>query len=183
MTDQLFATRRRLLTTGGSVALLSIAGCLGDDEEDGNGDSDADGAAGENATDDEDENEDDHADEDHEDLVANVALVDRETDEEVADLHDAHWHGDLPPISLDGLVSLEGVFEDGDREEIPVGEDEEYQFAAELTEGAQEGIVGVQAHGDHVDWESPVITAEVVEEGEDHADDDEHDHGGNESDD
>lgn len=201
MGNEPVATRRRLLAMGVSVATLSIAGCLGDDTA-GDGD-DANETTGEDRA---DENETEDGEDDHDDLVADVALVDRDTDEEVAYAHDDHWDGDLPPIPLDGAVSLEGVFEDGDGKEITVGEDEEYQLGADLAEGAQEGIVEVESHGDHVDlsgggvgrtdllfsllhgdhadWESPAITAEIVEESADHdenASEDDHDHDENDS--
>ncbi|NUB93615.1 hypothetical protein HT576_21775 [Haloterrigena sp. SYSU A121-1] len=124
-------------------------------------------------------------DRNHGDLVGNFEIVDRETDSVVADLHGDHWHGNLPEIPVDSHLSLGAIAEDSDGEEIPIGENEEYRLNATIAESGQEGIITVDSHGDHlhmsgegvgstdvvfqlwhgdhVDWESPPIAADVIE--------------------
>ena len=142
---------------------------------------------------DDDHHEDDHHDDDHHDddhdhhdaHVDELEIVDRSTAEVVADTHDDHWHGELPTIPLEDNVSLGARFLDEDGHEIPIGDDEGHEFRVRLADGATEGIVSFDFHGDHVhligdstgetavvfqlwhddhaDWESPPIDA-VVEE-------------------
>ncbi|MDQ2048871.1 hypothetical protein RBH26_00060 [Natronolimnohabitans sp. A-GB9] len=68
-------------------------------------------------------------------------VIDRRTDEEVADYH-GHWHGELPSIPLEDNVSLGAVVEDENGEEV------DFQLR----------------HDDHVEWEtSEAIDAAVLE--------------------
>lgn len=119
--------------TGTSAILL--AGCLGNGEAQ-----------------DDDNQDDDHHDDDHhhdgEGGVSDLEIIDRSSNEVVADYH-GHWHGALPEIPVGEHISLGAVFEDEDGEETPIGDDEEYQFGARLADDAEE-ILSTESHGDHV---------------------------------
>ncbi|ELY63343.1 hypothetical protein C490_16284, partial [Natronobacterium gregoryi SP2] len=119
--------------------------------------------------------------------VEDLEIVDRSDDEVVADVHDDHWHGELPHIHVDDNVSLGAVFTDDHGDEIPIGSNEEYALAVSVADDAEGGIVEIDSdehwHGDHVhiygesegetevvfklwhddhaDWESPPIEVEV----------------------
>lgn len=192
-------TRRELLKlSGGVMVAAAVAGCTDGGEE---GEAD-EGEPEDEADDDHDhDDEDDHDDDDHGHVeVEELEIVDGDG-EEVAYIHGDHWHGELQ-VPIDETVEYGAVFVDEEGEEIPLGEDEEYELNAEVAEGAQEGIVGIEPHGDHVDvtgeeegltevvfllwhddhadYESPPIDAEVAEEfdeDDDHGhDDDGHGH-------
>ncbi|WP_394742582.1 hypothetical protein [Natronococcus roseus] len=190
--DRTSPTRRKLLAASGSLAVLGLAGCVGDDDED-------DGAGADDGDDDQDDHDDDHDDDDHHMEVEEFELLDHESGEQLAYVHDDHWdHGPLY-VPLEDAVAVEAHVEDADGEEIAFGEDEEYQLEAEIVEGAEENVE-IESHGDHVeltgeeegitelvfqiwhddhsDWDSPELEVEVVEEfdaDENHADDDHHD--------
>jgi len=183
------------------------------EDENGNGSysllSDHDHDDGHNHDDDHDDHEHDdghddahddgHDDHDHDDehghddgLVSELEIVDRDTDEVVADVHGDHWHGGLPDVETDDNLSLGAIFTDDDGEEIPLGDEEDYQFNARLSEGADD-IVTIESHGDHIhvtgdaagstdivfqlyhddhaDWESPPLSVTVVDELDDEAED------------
>ncbi|MFC4543545.1 hypothetical protein ACFO5R_16585 [Halosolutus amylolyticus] len=181
------ASRRKLLATSGSIALLGVAGCLGDDEDSANDDDDHD----------DDHGHDDH-DEDHDHLeIETFDVVDRNTGEVVVDVHGDHWHGDPLLVPLGDHRSFEAHVEDDHGDEIVFGDDEEYTLDVRLVDGAQEiveleshgnhlDITGAEAgrteivfqlrHGDHADWESPMLETEVVEDIDDHDHDEDHDH-------
>jgi hypothetical protein len=200
-------TRRDVLKVGGgSVLALSVAGCIGDDEGEADEEEapEDEGAAEEDDHEEDDyeeddhdhEDEDDHDDEELEDAgLSTFELIDRETGEMTAFVHGDHWDYGLPPVPLDGEISIGAYIEDDEGEEIELSD--EYELRAEVMEGAQEGIVDFEFHGDHVDilgeeegiteivfqlwhddhsdYDSPPIDAEVVEDPDDH-DHDDHDH-------
>jgi len=86
-------------------------------------------------------------DHDHEDEIGEFKIIDRDTDEEVAYVHDDHWHGELPEVSEGEHVSLGAYIEDDHGDEIELGD--EYQLGVRLAEGADD-IVSFDEHGDHV---------------------------------
>ena len=121
-------------------------------------------------------------------------ILDRAHDphEEVAYVHGDHWHGNLPSIPVGDNVSLGAEIELEDGDELELGD--EYELRVAEAHDAPEGVVGIDEddyHGDHVhvhgeeegvtdvvfliwhddhaDYQSPPITAQVVE-------DDDHDH-------
>lgn len=108
---------------------------------------------GEEDHDDHDENgEDDHDGEVADDFgegneIGTLEIVDRRTDEVVADAHGDHWHGGLPEIPAGGEVAFDAGFEDGEGRSIPLEDGRE--VGAEVLEGAQEGVVGLSG-GDHL---------------------------------
>ena len=136
----------------------------------------------------EDDHHDDH-DHDHDDHgnVTDLYIIHRETDQIIADHHDAHWHGGLPEVAVGETVSIGARFEDGG-DELPLGSDAEYQFSI-APDPHDEGHVAVDSHGDHVhihgqepgtasvtiqllhddhvEWESAPISITVVEEHDD----------------
>jgi len=173
-------TRRRLLAASGSLAAVGLAGCTGDgeDPDDGHDDHDHDDHG----------HDDDHDDHDHDhgmDLSA-FEIIDRSDDEVTAYLHDDHWHDSLPPVPLDDNISLGAYVEDGDGEEIFLGETEEFELRVDYADGANEDPVSFDYHGDHVhiigeeegltevvfqlwhddhsDYDTPPITVEVSED-------------------
>lgn len=133
---------------------------------------------------DHDEDHDDDHDHDHVD-VTNLTLIDRDAEQTVADTHGDHWHGGLPEIELGSYRSIGGRFVDTDGHEIDL-EDDHYSMDARVASGEPTGIVDIESHGDHVhihgeelgrvelvfqlihddhvEWESPTISASVVEE-------------------
>jgi len=86
-------------------------------------------------------------DHDHEDEIGEFKIIDRSEDEEVAYVHDDHWHGELPEVPEGEHVSLGAYIEDDHGHEIELGE--EYQLGVSLAEGADD-IVSFDEHGDHV---------------------------------
>ncbi|EMA46832.1 hypothetical protein [Halobiforma nitratireducens] len=119
--------------------------------------------------------------------VEDLEIIDRSDDEVAAELHDDHWHGELPHAHVDDNISLGAEFTDDHGDEIQIGSDEEYELAVTLADDAEEGIVEIEPddhwHGDHVhiygeaegetevvfklwhddhaDWESPPVAVEV----------------------
>lgn len=81
--------------------------------------------------------------------VSDVYILDRAPDphEEVADWHDGHWHGSLPPVPVDDTISLGAIFEDENGYEAALSED--YELRVRLADEASQ-IVTFDFHGDHV---------------------------------
>lgn len=265
------ATRRKMLLATGSATMLGLAGCLGDDDDDGddtetdpngdeaNGDEPeepdeqsvvllAEGAPGDVQYDegglpeynidhacghmelDEPEAltgggtaddaptidqthqpfdvaidgesayvrfEADHGDENGE--VSTFDIVDRDTDEVTAYVHDDHWDGELPHVHEEAQISLGAEIEDEDGHEIELDGDH-YALGVDYYDHDSEDVVSFDEHGDHVyivgdhhgeaqvvfqllhddhvEYETPPITVEV----EDENGEEEHDHGEEEHD-
>jgi len=92
-----------------------------------------------------------------------------------------HWDGELPHLHPDEEIAVNAIFRDADGNTIPLGG--EYSVNALLAPGYPAGIVELAPHGDHVDieglaegvagiifqlyhgnhsdWDSPVIEIEV----------------------
>ena len=195
---QFETSRRRLLLGSAALGTVALAGCA--DEIPGGGD------------DHDDHDDHDHDDHDHDDDhdhggsldIGVFELYERgadpETDDWVVEYHAGHWHGSLV-IEEGHEAAFDPYVEDEDGNEIPLGDDEEYQINAVFDEeaGAEE-IVDLHPHGDHLDvsgtetgttfvilqmfhddhsdWDSPTLEVEVVEDadGHGHDDDDDHDH-------
>lgn len=153
-------SRRRFGIALTSTSSVLLAGCLGNGEtqDDDNQDDDHHHDDGDHHDedghhdDDHHDDDDDHHDDDHHDDggngVSDLEIIDRSSDEVVADYH-GHWHGSLPEIPLGEHISLGAVFEDEDGEVIPIGDDEAYQFGARVADDAEE-ILSTESHGDHV---------------------------------
>ena len=185
-------TRRELIMGGaGVLALTALAGCLGDDEEPGDTDDDHD-----DDDHDDHDHDDDHDDHDHDHLeIAEFEIIDRDHDDVAAYVHGDHWHGELPHVEEGHHISLGAYVEDDHGDEIPLGSDEEFELRVRVADGAAEDVVDFDYHGDHVhiigeaegitdvvfqlwhddhaDYETPEITAQVVEDDHDH---DDHEH-------
>lgn len=134
--DQRSTSRRTLLASSSSLALLGLAGCLGDDDGDDGDDGDDDGDNG--------------GDENGSDLeVEEFQLLDRDHDEDViAYVHGDHWdHGPLV-VSEGDSVSLGARVEDEDGNEIDL-EEEGLDLEGELV-GDADDIVSFESHGDHI---------------------------------
>ncbi|GAB6878632.1 hypothetical protein JCM17823_09060 [Halorubrum gandharaense] len=147
-------------------------------------------ADGEDGHEDEHDERDDHG---HA-HVGELDIINRDTDEVIADVHGDHWHGGLPDVEVDDYLSLGAEFVDEDGDHIHLGEDEEYQLNARVADDADENV-SIESHGDHIhvtgeeegstelvfqlyhddhaDWEAPPLAVSVVPEGEAG----EHDHG------
>ena len=139
---------------------------------------------------------DDDYDHDHDEEVSTFDIIDRSADEVTADVHDDHWHGSLPDVPEGDNISLGAYIEDSHGDEIELDGDH-YELGVSLADGAPEGIVSFDYHGDHVhiigddegmtevvfelihdghtDYETPSIPVEVFHDHDDH-DDHDHDH-------
>ena len=84
--------------------------------------------------------------ESHTESEHTLELIDRDTDEVVADYH-GHWHGDLPSVPVDGRVSLGGAFKGEDGTAVSLGEGR--RLGAAVADGG-DGTVEIESHGDHV---------------------------------
>ena len=187
--------RRFFKATAGVTAGAAVAGCIGGEEEPVEEPDDSEG-------DDHDDSHDDGHDHEAGEQVMSVdtfELINRDTDEVTNFVHGDHWDpvdGGFPSIPVDGYVSV-GAYVEDDGEEVALGENGEYELRARVADGAEEGVVEFDYHGDHVhvrgvgtgltdivfqlwhdghaDDETPPLTVQVVEEGEDHdhGDDDE----------
>jgi len=141
---------------------------------------------------------DDDYDHDHDEEVSTFDIIDRSADEVTADVHDDHWHGSLPNVPEGDNISLGAYIEDDHGDEIELDGDH-YELGVALADGAPEGIVSFDYHGDHVhiigedegmtevvfelihdghtDYETPSIPVEVVHDHDDAQDDHGHDDG------
>lgn len=94
-----------------------------------------------------------HDDHDSKAEISRVNLIDRDSGEELVHTHgtgeDMHWHGGLPHLHSGEGIEVNVVFLDSDGEPITLGED--YTVQARLAEGAAEGVIEIENHGDHVD--------------------------------
>jgi hypothetical protein len=91
--------------------------------------------------------EDDH---DHEDGgVSTFEIDNHKTGEVIASVHGDHWHGSTPEIEQGDFMPVGANIEDADGNEIDLSGDH-HSIDAELAEGADEGVVSLDGHGDHV---------------------------------
>lgn len=133
-----------------------------------------------------DEEEDGEFDAHH---VSDVSVLDRAYDphEEVANWHDDHWDGEIPPVPVDDNVSLGAIFVDENGNEAELNTDYELRTrleddAPDIVEfdfhgdhvhiiGEEEGETAVIFqlwHGDHADFETTPIQVTVAEDPTDH---------------
>ncbi len=152
-------TRRNVVLSSAAIISLGTAGCLGDDE--GEGDDHDDHSHDDHDHDDhshDDHDHDDHDDHSHHDSgyfndlgVYEFQLLDRSEDphEEISYMHGDHWHGtgDFPTVPLGDNLSIGAEIEDEDGDPIELGG--EYELRAVIADGAEE-IVSFDSHGDHV---------------------------------
>ena len=95
---------------------------------------------------------DDEYDFDPDDLeVAEFDVLDGRTGEVTAYWHVDHWHESVPDVPVDDSVPIDAVFADPEGRVLPLGEDEQFQFDARLADGAPEGVVEIDSHGDHLE--------------------------------
>lgn len=83
--------------------------------------------------------------------VGGFALYDGRSGEEVASLHDGHWHGDVPDVPLDGSVTLEGVVEDVEGRRLPLGGDAPFALEATVPDGANADVLEIESDGDRLE--------------------------------
>ena len=83
--------------------------------------------------------------------IAEFDVLDGRTGEVTAYWHVYHWHESVPDVAVDDAVPIEGVFADSEGRVLPLGEDEQFQFDARFADGAPEGIVEIESHGDHLE--------------------------------
>lgn len=84
--------------------------------------------------------------------VTEFEVYDRQTGDEIAYWHGDHWHGNLPDVPVDGSAGVEAVIEDDEGRVLPIGEDEQFQLDATFPELADEDVVEIESHGDHVEF-------------------------------
>ncbi|GGI03653.1 hypothetical protein GCM10011354_05110 [Egicoccus halophilus] len=77
------------------------------------------------------------------------SLIDRSDDSRIAYVHGDHWHGSLPAVPLDGRLSLGATILDDDGEEISL-DGSPYELGVALATGAEDGVLDLVMHGDHV---------------------------------
>ncbi|NGM69622.1 hypothetical protein G6M89_11495 [Natronolimnobius sp. AArcel1] len=118
----------------------------GSDEESDGGD-ETDDTDDTNETDESENKSGDSDDETHNLDIDAFELLDRETNDALADVHDDHWHGEVPDLQAGDSISLEAaVTDDGD--ELDLGDD--YHLEAAFAAGATESVLSLESHGDHV---------------------------------
>ncbi|MCX2818743.1 hypothetical protein EGH25_05175 [Haladaptatus sp. F3-133] len=126
---------------------------------------------------------------DHEDGgVSTFEIDNHQTGEMIASVHGDHWHGSTPEIEEGGFMPVGANIEDADGNEIDLSGDH-HSINARLAEGADEGVVSLDGHGNHVrldgveegtteiafqllhdgnvEYETPPIDVEVSGDGED----------------
>lgn len=138
---------------------------------------------------------DDHYDQDHshEEEITAFEIIDRSEDKVIAYIHVDHWHGSLPVVRESEHISLGAYIEEYSEEVLLDGD--HHALGVNLAQGAAEGIVSFDLHGDHVhikgeeegetmvvfqfihngdvEYETPPINVFV---GHDHGDGHDHDH-------
>ncbi|WP_254862696.1 hypothetical protein [Halovivax gelatinilyticus] len=162
---------RRAVLAGGAAMMISVSGCLGGDDDDGEPVPDSIDAS-------------------------EFEVLDRDDESVTVYVHDDHWdHGPLV-VPLDDIRSVGAYVEDEDGDEVELGED--IRLDATLVDGAQD-IVSIESHGDHIHfqgdetgltdvviqlihdeadgplYETPVLSVEIADD-HDHDDDHGHDH-------
>ncbi|WGI18047.1 hypothetical protein [Methanonatronarchaeum sp. AMET-Sl] len=97
-----------------------------------------------------DHNDEQYNPDDYELSVNEFDLIDRSADEVIIDLHVDHWHGDPLEVEVNDHVSLGADIEDGDGNTVELGEDGDYELEVAMADHAEEGVVSLDNHGDHV---------------------------------
>jgi len=179
----------------GETAYVMFESDDDDDDHDDHGHDDDHDDHGHDDDHDDHGHDDDH--DDHDEEVSTFDIIDRSVDEVTADIHGDHWHGDLPDVPEDDNISLGAYIEDDHGDEVELDGDH-YELGVALADGAPEGVVSFDYHGDHVhiigeeeghtdvvfqlihdghtDYETPPIGVDVVHDHDDY--DDDHDHDG-----
>lgn len=97
-----------------------------------------------------------HHDQEHGAEITRVNLIDRDSGDELAHTHgtgeEMSWHGSLPHLHPGDEIEVNVEFLDSEGEVIALGG--EYTVQARLADGAEEGVVELSNHGDHVDIEA-----------------------------
>ncbi len=141
---------------------------------------------------------DDHYDQDHDhdEEITVFEIIDRRAEEVTAYVHVDHWHGSLPVIPAGENISLGAYVEENGKEVLLDGN--HHALGVALADGAEEDIVSLNSHGDHVhiigeqegetlvvfqfihdgdvEYETPPI-AVAVGHNHDHSHSHDHDHG------
>ncbi len=93
---------------------------------------------------------DDHYGQDHShhEVITIFEVIDRRAEEVTAYVHGDHWHGNLPEIPEGENISLGAYIEEDDEEVLLDGD--HHALGVTLADGAEEGIVNFDLHGDHV---------------------------------
>ena len=93
---------------------------------------------------------DDHFDQDHshDEKITAFEIIDRRAEEVIAYLHGDHWHGSLPEVPEGEDISLGAYVEEDDEEMLLDGD--HHALGIVLADGAEEGIVSLDSHGDHL---------------------------------
>ena len=177
------ASRRQFLT-GVAVGSLTLAGCVGDEDDEGGADDGPEAVT----------------EEIQEDRKLNgvvlsssfpVQLFEGNTEDRVAEVHYheeySHWHFMPFEVPLDGFRPVEARFFDSEREVISLGPDERFQLEITRAQETPAGLVEIEIsqgnlvnfHGtepgdgglffeiiedDVTVWTSPPFTVAVVEE-------------------
>jgi hypothetical protein len=81
--------------------------------------------------------------------VSTFEIDNHQTGEVIASVHGDHWHGSTPEIEKGGFMPVGANIEDADGNEIDLSDDH-HSIDARLAEGADEGVVSLDGHGDHV---------------------------------
>lgn len=93
--------------------------------------------------------------------ITNATLYDYRTGEEVGSWHNGHWHGGVPDVPLDDEVAIAAVVEDSEGRVLPLGSDEQFQFAAAFANGEDDGLE-IESRGDHVVFSGTDTTRAAV---------------------
>ncbi len=93
---------------------------------------------------------DDHYDQDHSHLeeITAFEIIDRRAEAVTAYVHGDHWHGSLPVVPEGENISLGAYIEEDDEEVLIDGD--HHVLGVVLAAGAEDGIVSIDSHGDHV---------------------------------
>ena len=85
--------------------------------------------------------------------VRDLDVYDTRSGERVMYWHEDHWHGGVPPIEYDSAVTVESVVVDERGQVVPLGADSAFELDAVVADGAQEGIVEIDATSGRITFE------------------------------
>ncbi|WP_254862697.1 metal ABC transporter solute-binding protein, Zn/Mn family [Halovivax gelatinilyticus] len=77
--------------------------------------------------------------------VDDFDVYDTRSGERIMYWHDGHWHGGVPSIEVDSSVTVEPVVIDESDRVLPLDDDSAFELDAVVADGAQEGIVDIEA--------------------------------------